>query len=336
MSFELTTADGPRLVRNWGYRLQGGKRKSKAKNLTLADINSAPHDLIVTDFSKDGTGAGAFSAADVEKMKQRDGANSVIVSYISIGEASDYRDHWQDGWSTYTDPDIRAAGELTDKAPAWLGAWNENWPNSRKVRYWDKDWQRIIFNKERSGWLDRIVAAGFDGAYLDIVDAYYHWACEVSKDQCRAGDPETEREAAARMIDFVAALAAHAREINPEFLVIPQNAVHIIDALEDEDHRRRDDYLAAINAIAAEDLFFRGDKPENNAFEPEEEAIDALVRDFLDSGKPVLSVDYLSEKKKISKYHEAAAARGFLPYSAPSRELNIMGPPYEGEGTMIA
>lgn len=336
MTFELTTADGPRLVRNWGYRLQGGKRKSKANNLTLADIARAPHDLIVTDFSRDGSGNGAFSAADVEKMKQRDGANSVIVSYISIGEASDYRDHWRDDWTAYADKELRAAGELTEYAPPWLGAWNENWPNSRKVRYWHKDWQHIIFNSERTGWLDRIVAAGFDGAYLDIVDAYYHWACEVAKDDCRAGDPTTEREAASRMIDFVVALAEHTREINPEFLVIPQNAVHIIDALEDEDHKRRDRYLEAISAIAAEDLFFRGPKPENNALEPDEEAIDALVRDFLDSGKPVLSVDYLSEKKKIAKYHEEARARGFMPYAAPARELNIMGPPYEGEGTMIA
>ena len=99
------------------------------------------------------------------------------------------------------------------------------------------------------------------------------------------------------MIDFVAALAAHAREINPEFLIIPQNAVHIIDALEDEDHKRRDMYLETISAIAAEDLFFKGEKPENNAFNPDEEAIDALVRDFLDSGKPVLS-GRLSEREE--------------------------------------
>ena len=97
-------------------------------------------------------------------------------------------------------------------------------------------------------------------------------------------------------------------------------------------HRR----AAVVNAIAAEDLFFKGDKPENNVFEPDEEAIDALVRDFLHSGIPVLSVDYVSEKKKVAKYCAAAAGRGFLPYAAPARELNIMGPPYEGEGTMIA
>lgn len=337
MSFELTTADGHKTVRHWGYRLQGGRSKTKSKALDVRDLLAEPHDLIVMDFSKDGSTAGAYTAQDVEKLKARPGTNSVIVSYISIGEASDYRDHWQDGWTTYADPDQRAAGTPTDHAPAWLGAWNENWPNSRKVRFWDKDWQNIIFNAARTGWLDLIVAAGFDGAYLDIVDAYYHWGAEVAPEDRKPGDPKCEREAASRMIDFVAALAKHTREINPEFLIIPQNASNIIDALEDEDHKRRDAYLAAINAIACEDLFFTdGDSAENRGFAPNEEAIDVLVRDFLDSDIPVMCVDYLSQKKKVQKFYEEAPQRGFLPYAAPSRDLNLMGPPFEGPPTAVA
>lgn len=337
MSFDVTTADAPRTVRHWGYRLQGGRSKRKAKPLSIADLAAAPHDLLVMDFSRDGSVAGAYTADDIARLKARPGANSVIVSYISIGEASDYRDHWQDEWTTYTDKEQRAAGVPTPQAPAWLGAWNEDWPNSRKVRYWDKGWQDIIFNDARTGWLDRIVEAGFDGAYLDIVDGYYHWGACVPEHDRRKGDPKTEREAAARMIDFVVKLAAHTREINPEFLIIPQNGANIIDALEDEDHRRRDAYLAAISAIACEDLFFRGGEgAENRAFEPDQEAIDVLVRDFLDSDVPVLCVDYVSQKKKIEKLYEEAPQRGFLPYAAPARELNLMGPPFEGPTTAVA
>ncbi|MEQ1717607.1 MAG: MJ1477/TM1410 family putative glycoside hydrolase [Hyphomicrobium sp.] len=338
MGIELMTADGARSVRHWGYRLQGGSRKAKSRALSVGDLARAPHDLIVMDFSRDGSDQGAFSEADIQLLKSRPDTNSVVVAYISIGEASDYRGHWQDAWTDYDDPEKRAAGVLNDASPAWLGAWNEKWPASRKVRYWDKDWQDIIFNTDRTGWLDRIVAAGFDGAYLDIVLGYYHWASEVSEADRRPGDPETEREAAARMIDFITAMAAHARETNPEFLIIPQNGAFIIDALEDEDHPRRDAYLETISAIACEDLFYRGEKDENNAFEPDADAIDALERDFIDSGKPVLSVDYVSDKKKIAKYFAEAASKRFLPYAAPSRELNILGPRYEGEeeGTMIA
>ncbi len=340
MELNFETSSGVKIVRNWGYLLQssGGKKgKGKTKPLSTDELAATPHDLIVIDAMKDGTYAHAFTPAEVKRLKDRAGAHSVVVSYISIGEASDYRDHWQDNWTTYTDPDQRAAGELTANAPKWLGAWNENWPNSRKVRYWDPDWQKIIFNKDKNGWLDRIVAAGFDGAYLDIIDGYYHWGCEIAQSsECKDGDPKNEREAASRMIDFVVALADHARKTNPDFIVIPQNGAYIIDALEDEDHRRRDAYLEAIHAIACEDLFFKGDKPENNGFAPDEDAIDALIRDFLEPGVAVLSVDYLSDKKKVSKFYEAATEKGFLPYAAPKRDLNVMGPPYDGSGEKVA
>jgi uncharacterized protein (TIGR01370 family) len=329
MAFKVTTADGDRVVRHWGYQLQGEEEDGEPQPLNAKALTKVPHDLIVIDFSKDGSGAGAFSEKQIAAMKKRKKSNSVIVSYISIGEASDYRDHWDDSWTKWTDEDLKCGGPLTDKAPSWLGAWNENWPNSRKVRYWDPAWQKIIFNDEGTGWLDQIVAAGFDGAYLDIVDGYYHWGCEVDKSQCLAGDPTTERDAAARMVDFIVALAAHARESNPEFLIWPQNGALILDALEDEDPKRKKAYLNAITGIACEDLFFRGDEAENNKLDPDKETISILVRDFIKNGKPVLSVDYLNDEKKIPEYYKQAVAKGFLPYAAPSRGLDGMGDPYD-------
>ena len=339
MELNFETSSGLKTVRNWGYQLQSskGNGKGKSKPLSISDLQTCPHDLIVMDSSKDGSGKGAFSHAEIDSLKQRKGLQSVIVSYISIGEASDYRDHWHDDWTTYTDADQRAAGEPTAAAPAWLGAWNENWPNSRKVRYWDQAWQAIIFNKEKTGWLDKIVAAGFDGAYLDIVDGYYHWGCEIAQsDDCRDGDPKNERESAGRMIDFIGALARHARKTNPNFLIIPQNGAYIIDALEDEDHPRRDAYLETINAIACEDLFFKGDNPENNPFAPDDDAISALGRDFLEQNVAVFSVDYLGDKRKVAKFYDAAIEKGFLPYAAPKRELNVMGPAYDGSAETVA
>ena len=336
MALKFTTADGDRLVRNWGYQLQGDEEDGVPQPLDAKVLAKVPHDLIVIDFSKDGSDKGAFKPKQIGAMKKRKGANSVIVSYISIGEASDYRDFWEDDWTKWTDEDQKAAGEPTDKAPSWLGAWNENWPNSRKVRYWDPGWQKIIFNDQGTGWLDKIVKAGFDGAYLDIVDGYYHWGCEVDKSQCIAGDPRTEREAAGMMIDFVVALAKHARESNPEFLVIPQNGAMILDALEDEDPKRKKAYLNAISAIACEDLFFRGDEPENNDLKPDKDAIDILVRDFIKNKTPVLSVDYLNEDKKIAQFYKVATDKGFLPYAAPSRLLEGMGDPYDGSGEKVA
>jgi len=42
------------------------------------------------------------------------------------------------------------------------------------VRYWDPRWQAVIYGSA-SAHLDRILAAGFDGVYLDIIDAYQYY-----------------------------------------------------------------------------------------------------------------------------------------------------------------
>jgi cysteinyl-tRNA synthetase len=40
------------------------------------------------------------------------------------------------------------------------------------VKFWKDDWQEIIYGNEDS-YIKKIIDAGFDGAYLDNVEAYY-------------------------------------------------------------------------------------------------------------------------------------------------------------------
>ena len=40
-----------------------------------------------------------------------------------------------------------------------------------KIEYWNEEWQSIIYGNENS-YLKKILDSGFDGVYLDIVDAY--------------------------------------------------------------------------------------------------------------------------------------------------------------------
>ena len=76
--------------------------------------------------------------------------------YLSIGEAEDYRYYWRPEWKI--------------KPPPWLDKENPNWPGNYKVKYWYSEWQDIILDYTR-----RIVEAGFDGAYLDIIDAFAYY-----------------------------------------------------------------------------------------------------------------------------------------------------------------
>ena len=80
-----------------------------------------------------------------------------MISYMSIGESEDYRYYWQANWST--------------NKPEWLDAENPDWPGNFKVKYWNPEWQSIIYGNDGS-YLKKILDAGFDGVYLDIIDAF--------------------------------------------------------------------------------------------------------------------------------------------------------------------
>jgi uncharacterized protein (TIGR01370 family) len=317
---DFVTKDGPVTVRTWGYQLQRHEP---------AAIAAAPHDLMVVDFARHGDEASKFTGEEVTAMQQReDGGGRVVVAYISIGEASEFRTFWQKDWTRRG----RARGALSGEAPAWLGPVNPDWPESRKVRYWDPAWQAIIFNDERSGWLDQIVAQGFDGAYLDIVDAYYFWGAEAKKREGHEGDPIDQQDAARRMAAFVVAFTEHARQVNPKFFVIPQNGEFILNDLrhgkhpQSSDAQLAEDYLDAMGAIAIEDTYYRGDEDENNALATDDDKVEVLKEDFLKAGKPVLVVDYVNEVKLVNDFHRRALADGFIPYAAPTRALDRLGP----------
>ncbi len=325
--FLLPTADGLVTVRHWGYQLQGPPPEGVLDSYTIAQ---GKHDLVVMDFSAHGDEASRFTREQIDAVNYRgkshdsDQANHarrVSVAYVSIGEASEFRRAWNRAWTH----NGRADGRLTASAPTWLGSVNPNWPESRKVRYWDARWQHVIFNDDHTGWLDQVVSQGFDAAYLDIVDAYYFWGEEIDADLKTTGDPTDAQDAARRMIDFVVAMVAHARKTNPTFFAIPQNGEFILD--DADDAKRAAAYRDAIGAIAVEDVFLPGDREINNPFEPDHERIAVLQRDFLDQGIAVLAVDYANDLVLVQRFKQAALDAGFMPYAAPSRALDRMSEP---------
>jgi cysteinyl-tRNA synthetase len=115
------------------------------------------YDLAIIDYSFDGTDAGQFTAQQVTQMKSKpDGKRRKVIAYLSIGEAEDYRYYWQSSWE--------------EGDPSFIYEKNPDWPGNYKVKYWDPQWQAIIF-----GYVKKIVAAGFDGVYLDVIDAYEYF-----------------------------------------------------------------------------------------------------------------------------------------------------------------
>ena len=295
---------------DWGYQLQGYRRG-------LDGVRSTRFDLVVVDYSRWGDADSEWTAAQVERARSGGPcADRFVLAYMSIGEAEDYRWYWDPAW-------VDGAGDpLPGVAPPWLGPTNPDWAGNYKVRYWQRAWQRIVFgvtSGESKSYLDRIIDAGFDGVYLDIVDAFEYWGPEGI-----GGTGERER-AARDMVTFVRRLARHARAQRgqSEFLVVPQNGSAIIDPSaypwaadpDREAERQRRRYFREIDAIGAEDTFFFGDRDENNPYDPQEDVI-ALLERFAAAGRPVLAIDYVTQRAKIDRFWAEAAARGWIPFTA--------------------
>jgi len=124
----------------------------------LADTADTNYDALVIDafFFEE-----ALTTAQVDSLKTKsNGGARLVLSYLSIGEAEDYRYYWDSGWDS--------------NPPDWLDEANPDWPGNYKVRYWDPDWQDIIYGNADS-YLQVILDAGFDGVYLDIIDAFEYW-----------------------------------------------------------------------------------------------------------------------------------------------------------------
>lgn len=121
-------------------------------------VAATNYDVIIMDLFHNET---AYTVAEIEQLKtKQNGGKRLVICYLSIGEAEDYRYYWQANWQS-------------DK-PAWLEPENPEWEGNYKVKYWDSDWQNIIFGNDDS-YLKKIIDAGFDGTYLDIIDGFEYF-----------------------------------------------------------------------------------------------------------------------------------------------------------------
>ncbi|NPA54733.1 MAG: hypothetical protein GXO21_08745 [Aquificae bacterium] len=130
----------------------------KTKEEFLKTLENTYYDILIIDaFFEDKL----LTKKDINRLKTKpNGAKRIIIAYMSIGEAEDYRYYWQKEW--YENP------------PEWLEKENPDWRGNYKVKYWHPQWQNIIFGTPDS-YLDKILNSGFDGVYLDIIDGYEYF-----------------------------------------------------------------------------------------------------------------------------------------------------------------
>ena len=143
-------------VQNYLVLLNPGKFGSREAYLEA--LRGTDYDLLIIDLFY---GPEPLTADEVAGLKQKaHGGRRLVYAYMSVGEAETYRYYWQNEWQ--------------DNPPCWLSEANTDWQDNFKVKYWRPEWHRILYGSP-DAYLDKILAAGFDGAFLDVVDAYYYF-----------------------------------------------------------------------------------------------------------------------------------------------------------------
>lgn len=211
-------------------------------------------------------------------------SGKTLFSYLSIGEAEEYRDYWIKGnWGT--------------QKPGFVLAENQDWEGNYRVKFWDTSWQKIMVDKAVL-----LAKTGYSGMYLDIVDAY-------QQEDVIAAYKGSSTALRQEMINFVVKLSAAVKAVNPNFKVIPQNAVGLLALNEDNPAIANKAYLKAIDGVGKEDTWTNG-----NAKVEWTQGDLEFLKLATANGKFVLSIDYPTTEALQQAYIDKAIGAGFIPF----------------------
>jgi cysteinyl-tRNA synthetase len=306
------TQDQPGLL----YLLQPG-------GIAVEQVIEQAFTYLILEPSRTGDAAGEFSREEIEAIRTTGPCGGkIVLAYLSVGEAEDYRDYWNRAWV-----DGDEGPPIPGVAPEWLGPPNPDFAGNYKVRYWHPQWQYTTLGTPDGPDktpLDRIIDAGFDGVYLDIIDAYDYWSGPAG------GNELTRAEARELMIEWVRTISEYARVTRglDGFLVFPQNASDIIRNDDYELDELSDAYFTAIDGIGIEDLFY-----DETRVQPEDQVDYRMeqLTEYRERGKTVLVTDYVLRESFtpgnsdgiVADFYRRTLDAGFIPYAAvENRDLD--------------
>ena len=247
-----------------------------------AVIAAAPFDVKVVEvYTDDGQ---MFTPAEVKQMGGGPG-QALLLGYFSLGEAEAYRDYF---------------ASIPSEA---LGPEDPNWAGDFEVAYWTPEWKGVA---EAS--IDRMVKAGYDGIYFDVVDAFQlPW----SQAHAPGGD------AAGAMRTLVQELSAYAKAQAPTFKVWVNGAEELLTDKA---------YVDSIDGLFKENLFYNDDGSAKQPTAETQASLDQL-KIAQDAGKDVVAIEYVTGAQKVADVHAQAEAAGMGSYVA---KLDLIGIDTEG------
>lgn len=287
------------------------------KNGAVDALAASHYDLLVVPAVSTLKGSESFDMAGmVSKLKASKAASfsgKLVFAYFAVGEAEKYRTYWDSNkW------EIERRGECRTGKPGFLvGEDPAKWGRSYVVIYWDARWKKIM--KEM---LDKVIAAGFDGAVLDWVDMYED-ECIKDIGLSRKKDPKKE------MVKLLKELKDYARKRNPNFKFITVNGITLSET---------DGFLKTVDGIIVEGAFYQGrartgwDDPLCCDIEAPSERTSIVLelgRQMSQKSKiPIFSIDYAI--KNAQRAYKSAKEAGFIPLVTRSSLFGITTTPPPG------
>lgn len=278
------------------YQLQGLEEPAAIERLA-----KSPYDLLIVDPVFTIKRSEHFDARGMVAHLKAGKAGRLVVAYVEVGEAERFRVYWGESWRPPTKRVRGSPGFLLAPDP-------DGWKDDVSIAFWAPEWQALWLGEK--GLIRQIMAAGFDGVYLDWVEAYEEK--QVAAEARRQGmDPVKA------MVDFIEAIRREARGVNPHAAVIAQNAADLIDA----DFR----YASLVDGVGFEDTWFRGnadapwESPKGGDIANDSKDDNSTVarlkqyQKFLQAGIPVFTIDYCLKPNNAALVYKAATQAGLVP-----------------------
>jgi uncharacterized protein (TIGR01370 family) len=309
-------------VTTWTYNISNVNSQQQQDQLVGTHFDMYVLEPVVTEKGLSGFDISGLVSDLRDYNINNYGKDPLILAYIDIGQAEDWRWYWQSGWKI-GNPDWIVGGDPDD------------WEGCYPVAYWNQTWEDIvIYGSYGMSHVEESLKAGFDGIYMDWVEGY-------DDDNVKAKAVTDGVDPVVEMFNFIEKIRNYARtgspHANPDYLVIAQNASNLYE-------KNPSRYLQLIDGIALEAIWYDG----TGGFDDwnSQSGYNTLTNDiypdwtgevlaFLQPMKgklPIFCAEYAQDIGGVNRatevYSSKAPGEGFIPYCTRRSLAELSRTPY--------
>lgn len=259
-------------------------------------IAAAPVGVKVVEATSDGSGA-FWSSANVTAMKSGGG---IVLGYLDCGFCESYRPYYSTALS---------AGIIINPGTPVFGSGASA---EYSVEFWTSTWLTICEN-----WISNLIAVGFDGVYLDVIDGWNYSDSPSDPVVIAAGGLTAS---ANNMTTFIQNLRNFAHTTTPNFKIWVNGGEELFAYSPPA-------YVNSFDGMLKEQVCYADSTHVNNT--ASRNAEHSLLVNATNAGKPVILIEYVTGSTEVNDVKNQCATWGFGYYIANPNQ-NLSGVDSEG------